>query len=188
MKIAVCCAMNQNRSMEAHKILKDAGYKIDSYGTNQHIKIPGESLETPNIYQFGTSYKEIYKDLIYKNASFYEKIGILKMLERNMAIKDSAEYFFNKDTYHDLIITSEEKCFVTIYENMVKCNGSYKSFIVNFDIKDTILDASAGALEIKDFVDSCMTITGNYEFRIMKALELYNRKYSKNNIFTVIEF
>ncbi|WUR03244.1 RNA polymerase II subunit A C-terminal domain phosphatase SSU72 [Vairimorpha necatrix] len=187
MKIAVCCAMNQNRSMEAHKVLQNSGYEIDSYGTNNQIKIPGETLETPNIYKFGTSYREIYEDLHNKNAPFYEKIGILKMLERNMKIKNYAENFFEKNVHHDLIITAEEKCFVAIYENKIKNSGNIKTFLINFDIKDTISDASSGALEIKDFIDMCMINTGSIESRLMKALESFNRKYMKNNIFTILE-
>ncbi|KAK6089783.1 hypothetical protein P3W45_001285 [Vairimorpha bombi] len=187
MKIAICCAMNQNRSMEAHKVLKNAGYDVDSYGTNQQIKIPGESFETPNIYPFGTSYQDIYNDLASKNPKFYEKIGILKMLERNIKIKEKAENYFEKTCHHDLVITVEEKCFVAIYENGMKVDGSSKTFLINFDIKDTIQDASVGALEIKDFIDMCMLSTGTYEMRIMKSLDMFNRKYSKNNIFTVID-
>lgn len=187
MKIAVCCAMNQNRSMEAHKLLKNAGYNVDSYGTNQQIKIPGETLDSPNIYQFATKYEDIYNDLILKNKKFYEKIGILGMLERNMKIKDKAEYFFDKKCHHDLIITAEEKCFVSIYNEKIQLSGVHKSYLVNFDIKDTIQDASTGAEEILDFVKMCMSCTGTYEMKIMKGLERYNQKYLKNNIFTIIE-
>lgn len=187
MKIAVCCAMNQNRSMEAHKLLKNAGYDVDSYGTNQQIKIPGETFDTPNIYQFGTKYVDIYNDLVSKNMKFYEKIGILGMLERNMKIKDKAEYFFEKTIHHDLIITAEEKCFVSIYNDKLQSNGNYKSYLVNFDIKDTIQDASNGAKEILDFVKMCMSSSGTNEMKIMTGLEKYNQKYSKNNIFTIIE-
>ena len=40
--IAVVCASNQNRSMNAHSLLKESGYKVESYGTSSHVKLPGK--------------------------------------------------------------------------------------------------------------------------------------------------
>ena len=187
MKIAVCCAMNNNRSMEAHKILLESNVKVDSYGTSPQIKIPGETIDTPNIYQFGITYFEIYNDLFVKNEKFYERIGILKMLERNMKIKESPESYFLKQKNYDLVITAEEKCFVSIYDYHRSIRGDNKLYLVNFDIKDTINDASSGALEIKDFVKYCIINKDPYEYRIANALEKIHVKYGKNNLFTVMD-
>lgn len=62
-KFAVICASNQNRSMNAHYILSQNGYKVDSYGTSTHVKLPGPSADQPNIYNFGTPYKQMYEEL-----------------------------------------------------------------------------------------------------------------------------
>lgn len=68
-KVAVVCASNQNRSMEGHYVLgKREGLQVYSYGTNKEVKIPGPSMDRPNIYPFGTPYEHIYQDLLLKDA------------------------------------------------------------------------------------------------------------------------
>lgn len=60
---AMVCSSNQNRSMEAHSLLKRHGLDVSSYGTGAHVKLPGPSLREPNVYDFGTPYKFMYDDL-----------------------------------------------------------------------------------------------------------------------------
>ncbi|EOB12435.1 RNA polymerase II subunit A C-terminal domain phosphatase ssu72 [Nosema bombycis CQ1] len=179
MKIAVVCAMNQNRSMEAHKVLLEAGFQVDSYGTNKNIKIPGESIDKPNVYPFGVSYLEIYEDLKNNNEIFYERIGMLKMLKRNMKIKEKAlNYYQCNNVIYDLVITAEEKCFTSIFNEI-----NYK-FLINFDIKDNLLDASEGAQEILKFVKNVAELKGGFEEKVKGALEKYTETTGKMLIFT----
>ena len=49
--------------MEAHARLKKKGFNVRSFGTGDKIKLPGPSLNQPNVYDFGTSYEEIHADL-----------------------------------------------------------------------------------------------------------------------------
>ena len=44
---------------------------MKSYGTGSVIKLPGAGPNQPNVYQFGTSYEEIYKDLTSKDHQLY---------------------------------------------------------------------------------------------------------------------
>lgn len=71
LKIAVICSSNMNRSMEAHAFLAKKGFRVKSFGTGEKVKIPGSSADKPNIYEFGTSYAEIYQDLLEKDKSLY---------------------------------------------------------------------------------------------------------------------
>ena len=41
-------------------------------GTGEKVKIPGKSPWEPNVYPFGTTYEEIYKDLVKKDKKIYK--------------------------------------------------------------------------------------------------------------------
>lgn len=65
------CSSNQNRSMEAHHLFKRHGFDVSSYGTGAHVKLPGPSLREPNVYEFGTPYKQMFDDLRRKDPELY---------------------------------------------------------------------------------------------------------------------
>lgn len=150
--------------------------------------MPGETPDVPNIYQFGITYKDNYNVPHVKSKKFHEKIGILGLLERYVKLKEKADYFFDKTCLRELIIKAEEKWFVYIYNSKVSLDADHKSFVVNFDIKDTIQDVSNGAKEITDFVLMCLSNTGANEMKFMKGLEVSNQRYSKNNISAIVEY
>ncbi|CAH2004402.1 unnamed protein product [Acanthoscelides obtectus] len=49
------------------RFLSKKGFDVKSYGTGDKVKIPGSAADKPNIYDFGTSYEEIYLDLLQKD-------------------------------------------------------------------------------------------------------------------------
>lgn len=150
--IAVVCSSNMNRSMEAHAFLAKKGFKVKSFGTGDKVKLPGMSADRPNVYEFGSTYDDIYNDLFEKDQSFYTQNGLLHMLDRNRRIKPHPERFQDSPERFDVIITCEER----VYDQVVDWFGSRQSVhnqpvhIINLDIQDNHEEATIGAFLISD--------------------------------------
>lgn len=154
LSIAVVCSSNQNRSMEAHSFLSKKGFNVRSFGTGSQVKLPGPSPERPNIYDFNTTYDEMYKDLLRKDSELYTQNGILHMLDRNRRIKPKPERFQNSDEQFDVIVSCEERVYDQIIEDLEtrEKNDSYPTHIINIDIQDNHEEATIGAFMICDLV------------------------------------
>ncbi|CAH1758083.1 8970_t:CDS:2 [Entrophospora sp. SA101] len=126
---AVVCASNQNRSMEAHHVLSKRGFSVSSYGTGSAVRLPGPSIDKPNIYQFGTPYEYMYQDLFMKDP-------------KNRKIKLAPEQWYtNAKENFDVIITCEERCFDAIYLVDRGEERNIPVHVINIDIKDNHEDA-----------------------------------------------
>ncbi|XP_026422877.1 RNA polymerase II subunit A C-terminal domain phosphatase SSU72-like isoform X3 [Papaver somniferum] len=118
-RYAMVCSSNQNRSMEAHCLLKRQGFDVASYGTGAHVKLPGPSLREPNVYEFGTPYKQMFDDLRRKDPELYKRNGILPMLKRNIGVKLAPQRWQENsaDGTFDVVFTFEEKVFDMVIED-----------------------------------------------------------------------
>ncbi|KAK3105441.1 hypothetical protein FSP39_025323 [Pinctada imbricata] len=130
------------------------GFCVRSFGTGNQVKLPGPALDKPNIYDFNTTYDEMYKDLHRKDPELYTQNGILHMLDRNRRIKPRPERFQACKDKFDIIVTCEERVYDQViedFESRVK-EDMQPVHIINIDIQDNHEEATLGAFLILDLV------------------------------------
>ena len=175
-RFAVICASNQNRSMEAHNVLKQKQFNVSSYGTGTQVRLPGPSSDKPNVYQFNTPYDDIYEDLQEKDYEFYTENGLLAMLDRNRKIKTAPQRWHEDlSSTYDVVITCEERCFDAVCEDLLMRGMSMNKpvHVINVEIRDNHEDAAIGAqiiLGIAELIEQCRNVHEEMETLLSRYL------------------
>ncbi|KAH7708963.1 Ssu72-like protein [Aphelenchoides avenae] len=169
---AVSCSSNMNRSMEAHLMLQKRGFKVSSFGSGNSVKLPGASVDKPNVYEFdGTTYDEIFADLKTKDIHLYTQNGLLNMLDRNRRIKRFPQKFQRCTEQFDVILCLEER----VYDQ------------INMDIQDNHEEATIGAffvVELCTMLENC----DDLDNEIDEVIAQFESKHPDRNIMHTICF
>ncbi|KAK2180474.1 hypothetical protein NP493_441g01027 [Ridgeia piscesae] len=186
LKIAVICSSNQNRSMEAHNFLSKKGFQVRSFGSGTHVKLPGPSPQLPNIYDFNTTYDEMYRDLVAKDKQLYTQNGILHMIDRNRRIKSRPERFQSCKDRFDLIVTCEERVYDQVLEDIEskERENPESVHVVNIDIQDNHEEAVIGAFMICDLC-ALLSETDDLDNDVDELLQEFEAKCQRPILHTV---
>lgn len=152
LSFAIVCSSNQNRSMEAHHFMSKRGFRVRSFGSGNQVKLPGTAPDKPNIYDFTTTYEEMYRDLVKKDKHAYTQNGLLNMLDRNRRLKSCPERFQACPDKFNVIVTCEERVYEQVVEDLETRDKEDITgdpvHIFNIDITDNHEDALIGAILI----------------------------------------
>jgi RNA polymerase II subunit A C-terminal domain phosphatase SSU72 len=185
---AMVCASNQNRSMEAHALLVQQGLDVNSYGTGAHVKLPGPSIREPNVYSFGTPYRSIFDDLKRKDPELYKRNGLLRMLKRNLRVKEAPQRWQDNaaDGAFDVIFTFEERVFDMVIENLENREQRLMKsvLVINLEVKDNPSEAAVGARLV---LDLCTKLEGvdSWEDEIDAIVRQFEKQHKRRLIYTI---
>ncbi|KAK0587866.1 hypothetical protein LWI29_030197 [Acer saccharum] len=187
-RYAMVCSSNQNRSMESHSLLKKHGFDVSSYGTGAHVKLPGPSLREPNVYEFGTPYKQMFDDLRRKDPELYKRNGILPMLKRNLSVKLAPQRWQDNalDGSFDIVFAFEEKVFDMVIEDLHNREQVLMKsvLVINLEVKDNHEEAAIGARLTLDLCQELEKVE-SWEESIDDVVAAFEKQHRRKLLYSI---
>ncbi|CAM9239197.1 unnamed protein product [Ectocarpus fasciculatus] len=119
-RFAVVCSANFNRSMMAHKLLKEHNFQVESYGTGREVRLPGKDIASPEVFPFGTPYRDIFDKLKAKDEALFSQNNLLPLVARNAMVKAAPQRFQEIEgpdmAGFDVVLCFETRVFYLVVE------------------------------------------------------------------------
>jgi RNA polymerase II subunit A C-terminal domain phosphatase SSU72 len=173
--------------MESHCKLASLGYlNLHSYGTGTKVRLPGESINRPNIYEFDKhSYEFIAADLRAKNEAKYRQNGILPMIERDLTVKRGPERWQNQNfsqLHMDIVLTFERRVFEAVIQDYEVRLGNRArqaaSHVINVETTDNHSEAANSAKLVEILINKICSHE-NWQERLCDVIEEFELETGK---------
>lgn len=157
--------------------------QVASFGVGNSVKLPGQTLQTPNRYEFDiVTYQEIYNDLKEKDEQFYRSIGILDMMARDIKVKPGPQKWQNRQVemgYFDVVVTFELRVMEIVVADLQSKNGNHPCVVINMEVKDSAAEAQVAA---PDALELCSMIvkSEDWEEEIEDILARFSSKTGRD--------
>lgn len=132
-------------------VCREAHFRVRSFGAGAQVRMPAAPPNVSHAYDFGVPYAEIHRELSsVGGTTFYEDMGLLAILERNMRIKEAPERFQDNSDRFNVIITSEERVFDLVVEHLQESSSHSGDsvHVINVETQDVPTEAVKAADDI----------------------------------------
>jgi RNA polymerase II subunit A C-terminal domain phosphatase SSU72 len=188
-RFAVVCSSNVNRSMAAHKALREAGFLVSSFGTGSQVKLPGSRPDRPIVFPFETSYADMRAHILSMGEDAYKRTGILKLLERDQLVKERPQKWqVTNPAQFDIVLTFEDRIFDQVCEDLhrraAEMAGMHNLHVCNMNVKDSPDHAEAAAHITLDFA-RMLSSHDDWEDHVDAVIAAFEEKHGRPILHTV---
>ena len=138
---------------------------------NYVLTLPGSAPDKPNIYDFSTTYHEMYQDLAKKDKSLYTQNGILHMLDRNRRIKPRPErcVTVEREDRHIGVRTDRKGDRKHILSTLSRFQNTKESFDIIFTAEERVYDQCIESLESRGSSAEQLVHVINLDIQVFKG-------------------
>ncbi len=169
--------------MAAHAALVGAGFAPRSFGVGSQVKMPGETQHDPNVYEFGTPYEDILRDLATKNRARYTANGTIPMIERDAGTKRAPERWQTERALFDIVFTYETRVFDIVVADLTSrasLLAGHACHVININTPDNHEQANVGAGLTLRFVELLAARGDVWEDSLEEIVQEYEAMHGKD--------
>lgn len=94
------------------------------------MRLPGKDASTPEVFPFGTPYRDIFDSLKRKDEDFFLRNNLLPLVARNATIKAAPQRFQEIEgpdlAGFDVVLCFDSRVFYLVVEGISQCNNKIK--------------------------------------------------------------